>query len=92
MGSGEMPKEVIKGKFGDFSVHIGWFPDHEVQVGVVLNEPSTSDAPQNLKELTQKPEWLDDHMGIFSSLDRYQINKMIRVLRRARDSAYGKDE
>lgn len=32
------------------------------------------------------------HDGYFQQLSRYQINSLIRVLRRARDQAYGRDE
>jgi hypothetical protein len=32
------------------------------------------------------------YLGLWSDLDRHGINQLIKVLRRARDSAYGKDE
>lgn len=32
------------------------------------------------------------YQGIWASLDRRDLNAMIRVLRRARDAAYGRDE
>lgn len=34
----------------------------------------------------------DPCLGVYVDLDRNQINKLIRVLRRARDQAFGRDE
>lgn len=32
------------------------------------------------------------YLGLWSDLDRHGINQLIRILRKARDAAYGKDE
>lgn len=32
------------------------------------------------------------YSGVWSNLNRHQVNQLIKVLRRARDSAFGKDE
>jgi hypothetical protein len=34
----------------------------------------------------------DETEGWYGTLDRHAINRLIRVLRRARDQAYGRDE
>lgn len=34
----------------------------------------------------------DNCSGVWSNLDRYGLNHLIRILRRARDQAFGKDE
>lgn len=79
-----MPKEY----FGDrhtaqteeplpFAV-IGWERDHgEVQLGVLQGGDFD--------------EGKENRPGFFVSLDRNAINRAIRVLRRARDAAYGAD-
>lgn len=60
-----------------FVVEVGWHSEiGEVQL-----------ATRN----TAFPE-LDASSGWFVDLDRSEINRLIRILRRARDSAFGKDE
>lgn len=87
-----MPKEVIRGR--EFNVVVGWSQHCGVQVATEMREPQDSDAPQNLEQLVAT--WGDGTKaharGLYSDLDRQQINELIRVLRRARDSAFGRDE
>lgn len=40
----------------------------------------------------EEEAWLDRNQGMYVSLDREGINKLIRNLRRARDQAFGRDE
>lgn len=57
---------------------IGWERDHgEVQIGVLQGGDFD--------------EGTEDRPGFYVSLDRNAINRAIRVLRRARDAAYGAD-
>lgn len=59
-----------------FAVSVGWQRDHDVQLATI-----------NL----QKDE-LSEDKGWFVNLRRQDINRLILVLRRARDQAYGRDE
>jgi hypothetical protein len=83
MEVGVMPKETIYGTDGGPVQHVavGWTHGGGVQVGVV-NGPEVS--------LTINGE--SANPGLWMDLDRGQINRLIRSLRRARDAAYGRDE
>lgn len=77
-----MPKEVIHGdanQSAPLAVQVGWWKDYGVvQVASVdLSAPEGSDDPAH---------------GLHCDLTRAAINDLIRVLRRARDQAFGKDE
>lgn len=88
-----MPKEVVRDRGGVFDVSVGWSREAEyVQLGAVMRAPESSDAPQDLKQLVNT--WGDAAVmtGLFATLGRHEINELIRVLRRARDAAYGRDE
>lgn len=80
-----MPKEVIYDKYGPqlissdpkvFNVNVGWSLGGEVQVATV-------DDAQPMGTVES---------GLYVTLDRDGINKLIKALRKARDQAYGKDE
>ena len=79
-----MPKEIIWGDTpqeehdGDniFVPEVRWWKDRDVVVGLV---------PVGNPEAPGKGLYTD-------TLTRAQINNLIRVLRRARDQAYGRDE
>lgn len=78
-----MPKEIIDtGRTSDNPsyVQVGWH-DGTVQL-------STQAVPLTIlpPDGPPKPE------GMFVDLNRRQINDLIRHLRKARDSAYGRDE
>jgi hypothetical protein len=69
-------------------------PDEWVEVVAMCIRPgngphrSTGDAIVDaINEVTH-----GGYLGLWSDLDRHGINQLIKVLRRARDSAYGKDE
>lgn len=55
---------------------VSWLPLGDVQVGVELT-PDVFGVPEH-------SAWM--------SLNRYEINRLIKALRRARDAAYGRDE
>lgn len=71
-----MPKEIITSTPADqFAPEVRWGRDRDVQLATV-----------DLSRADDDPE-----RGLFASLDRSGINRLIRVLRRARDQAYGPD-
>ena len=81
-----MPKEIVlqDPEFGPMDevrqglVQVGWQSEQEfVQVATMSRHPVTKET--NVE-------------GFFVSLDRRGINDLIRYLRRARDSAFGRDE
>jgi hypothetical protein len=89
MGDGIMPKELIysnetlAGETGRAAVEhiaVGWEKDRGVQLGVVNGPPV---------ELTINGQRSDP--GLWMDLDRAQINRLVRSLRRARDAAFGAD-
>lgn len=75
-----MPKEIIRTGSPDHvgpTVHVGWSPDQYVQLATV--DPAHNDENPHGN-------------GWYADLDRHAINRLIKVLRRARDAAYGRDE
>lgn len=83
-----MPKEFIfdrvspyiEGKNKTPLVEVSWQRDLEdVQIVGYARNPETL-------------ETIGREEAQFVTLDRYGINQMIRVLRRARDQAFGRDE
>lgn len=89
-----MPKEKINHPDEPFSVEVNWHRDaSHVQIASTTR-PIDGDTPLPLAKLVES--WDDDTKelatGLFCTLDRYRVNELIRVLRRARDQAFGKDE
>lgn len=90
-----MPKEVVfhdenttmdfdgRALEGRVGVQVGW-QEHHVQIGHVFRytEPAADGNPPSLR---------DGHPGWFVDLNRHDINRLISVLRKARDGAYGRD-
>jgi hypothetical protein len=81
-----MPKEVIHddtvysdGNSSPLALEVLWGRNSYVQVASI-NLPLKETNPH------------DPVSGFYVDLDRPMINKAIRVLRRARDQAYGADE
>jgi hypothetical protein len=77
-----MPKEIVVSKYdGDVvKLQIGWTRDKEhVEISTVMPDD---------KVLQPTPEG----NGWFVQLDRAGINRAIRLLRQARDQAFGRDE
>lgn len=83
-----MPKDIIHDdtlipgtdNSTPMAVSIGWQRDGGVQLGSINLQNGDGD-----KRHTSEYGW-------FVDLDREMINKIIRVLRRARDQAFGVDE
>jgi hypothetical protein len=77
-----MPRETIKGEqhpTSDFSVEVGWHREAEYVQIATSNFDATKHNPA-------------DYKSFYADLDRAAINKLIVVLRRARDQAFGRDE
>lgn len=73
-----MPRETIRSVDEEFLLKVGWDHLGSVQVGIA--------APGTLK-------LGDQHFdSLWSTLDRQGCNDLIRLLRRARDAAFGRDE
>ncbi len=83
-----MPKELLysaESLRGDVTavvehIAVGWTKDRSVQIGVVQGPPV---------ELTINGQPVDP--GLWMDLDREGCNRLIRSVRKARDSAYGPD-
>ena len=72
-----MPKEIIQSLPGiRFVPEVRWGRDASVQLATIDLEMDESDPAR----------------GMFADMDRGAINRLIQVLRRARDQAYGRDE
>lgn len=77
-GSPESERAITKeagGKWFQRGIHVGWVKGRFVEIGAASFDPSR-ELPTN---------------GVFMSLDRDGINRLIRSLRKARDQAYGAD-
>lgn len=70
-----MPREQITNPDHDFKVSVGWNKPGGVQLAT-LNGLYSDD---------------DFQAGWYIELDRVEINDLIRLLRKARDGAYGAD-
>ena len=79
-----MPKEMIHdntilpgtNNSTEFATEVTWFKEGTVEIATI-----------NLDKEQYTPE-----RGWFVFLDRNKINQLIKVLRKARDQAYGADE
>jgi len=103
-GDGEMPKERITPEDGGpFDVYVIW--NHDRLVQVVTTASDADERLRNWAEIDQaattdindpvstKPGTSFVHFdGWHVDLNRYRVNELIRVLRRARDQAFGRDE
>jgi hypothetical protein len=82
--SGAMPKEYIRGQLSPDDIsndaRISW--DRLENGGIVQMAIFKNDG--SYEEEHEKPQYM--------TLDRPAINDIIRILRRARDQAYGRDE
>lgn len=73
-----MPKERIYLAHGEHNAVVGWDPLGYVQIGI-------EGAGDYDEEVTPRPQ-------LWADLSRHEINALIRVLRKARDAAFGRDE
>lgn len=70
------------------ALHVNWHPAPAGHVQVAFEAD-----PSYLKIALESPNEENGRTSMYSPvLERAEINKLIRVLRRARDAAYGRDE
>lgn len=83
-----MPKEKIYDLVQCYDTVVSWEsgPAEHVLLGI-----ETRDGRSLAEHLTGDGETPADFTGLWGTLDRDGINRLIRVLRRARDSAFGAD-
>jgi hypothetical protein len=83
-----MPKENINSDNNETDaetrIEVSWQPGAYVQLTTAMRreELATSETPAHANYDT----------GAYVSLSRYGINRLIRILRRSRNAAFGKDE
>lgn len=82
-----MPKEKIYDVASMYDLEVGWEPGKYVQVGIESHDGRS--LAEHLSAGGQSPA---DFTGLWGTYDREGLNRLIRALRRARDSAFGRDE
>lgn len=106
MGVGEMPKERIQSpSHPEMDVTVAWNREQYVQVAstcvdadrrlrewVEMDAHDAAEGEERELKSTKPGTSFKHFHGWHVDLDRYQINELIRVLRRARDQAFGRDE
>jgi len=80
-----MPRETVRDTNQLYDIQVGWSAN-TVQLGL-----ETDDFPSLLDALKASYEDISKAKSIWASMDRDAINRLIRLLRKARDSAYGAD-
>lgn len=85
-----MPRERIYDDAGMFDLEIQWASGRYVQVGLETHsgEPITQAVNPAQAEASAQTQFT----GLWGTFDRVALNRIIRILRRARDAAYGADE
>ncbi len=96
-----MPKEKVYDSSEMFDFEVGWSKEGQnVQLGILThNGCSIKDWLAGRSEIgspsvddPSKMSVLPSFESLWGTLDRSQINRLIRALRKARDEAYGRDE
>lgn len=93
-----MPKETIPaGDYEKNRIDVRWQKEGYPGVGLVTYNPnrrvSTTIEVDSMGVQVGKPEEeAFPFEGWHTELNRYQLNELIRVLRRARDQVFGRDE
>ena len=100
-----MPRETVRDQSG-VAAQVVWSPDQHVQLATLSTNPKEfvewcrllverADAAkaERTPHLSDPAQLVsDESLGMFWTPDRYQVNQLIRHLRRARNSAFGADE
>ncbi len=81
-----MPRETVYDQATLYDVEIGWSSD-SVQIGI-----QSHDREPLVKHLAQDAADPAMFTSLWGNLDRAGCNRMIKLLRRARDEAFGRDE
>lgn len=89
-----MPKEIVYDQTRAFDVEVTWSREgSHVQIATVVPPAQSDQHPASLGSLLDS--WSIDERylatGLYATLDRDGINRLIRALRRARDQAFGAD-
>lgn len=104
MGFGEMPREKIHSAVPEFDVSVAWNKDGTVQIVTAATDADErlrawTELKQGRVYMAGDPDAQTAPGTAFTlfdgwhvDLDRRQVNELIRVLRRARDQAFGRDE
>lgn len=87
-----MPQQVVRfdDEVGQFDVRLSWEPEKYVQLGI-----ETNDGRSLLDWLSGDGTSEDEaarFAGLFGTLNRPSINRLIRLLRTARDDVFGSDQ
>lgn len=82
-----MPKEAIYDDCKLYDLMVGWQKDKYVQIGVETHDGGTLAHALGC-DLDEKPTFT----GVWGTFDRDGLNRAIRMLRKARDEAFGRDE
>lgn len=86
-----MPREIINSENDDRKVEVTWSKDKYVQLvtALLVNDYSTLEVDVMVGITKPVPKKLE---GQYITLDRAGCNKLIYILRKARDQAFGKDQ
>lgn len=84
-----MAHEITRGD--GYDVDVQWMRDAHVSIGTIM--PELNEVQDLLGLVNCDPNPWRGARGLYATLpDRASVNKLIRDLKRARDSAFGKDE
>jgi hypothetical protein len=81
-----MARELVYDEATMYDAEVRWEPDKYVQVGI-----KTHDGRSVVDHLASSEDPAQ-FTGFWGTFDRASVNRLIRCLRRARDSAFGRDE
>ena len=100
-----MPRETIRDKESSTVAEVTWGVDQYVQLATLSTDLSTFiawcrelvDRYDKVTKAEKNPGSVEDTvlghgLGMYWSPGRREINELIRILRRARNSAFGADE
>lgn len=90
-----MPRETVHHlPDSTYRITVGWQRDKDVQVGFEATDGrSIAEHLQILKSGSDQPSGVSHgDTSLWSGMSRAGINDLIRLLRKARDAAYGRDE
>jgi hypothetical protein len=88
-----VPKEKIYDAANQFDIEIGWMKDNpDVQIGIGTHDGRSIAAWLAGTDYEPADAALPTFDSLWGNFGRDGINRLIRMLRKARDEAYGKDE
>lgn len=77
----------------DAALHVSWDVHGTLQIGYETDRDTAAAMVKDPGVPTSGESQDADRITMYTPvLDRHEVNKLIRTLRRARDHAYGKDE